>query len=221
MSNIIEEDEFIENDDEMTYYEILNVIDDGELRTDWQVVNLSEQTIGEDHFDGTFTPWLGKGGLPWQTLFWINKQYFHISVLRRNGPNCCPNEGIQIKFDTYFSGINQMSTKFDNDDSILNNVEGLKVQTISECFVKETLSSNPTVNKHYEFEVNGQSVNIRIMYCGDVGKIDIYSSFERNRNQMSMAYTIHNGDADCVETAMRFDPEWHEAVDPNSNTLQP
>jgi hypothetical protein len=217
MSNIIEEDNFIESDDEMTYYKILNVVDDGELRTDWQVVNMARRTIEEGYYRCQFTPWLFYGDLPWQILFWINKQYFHISVLRRNEPNGCPNEGVQIKFDTYFSGKNQLSTKLDSDDSILNYVQGYYVQTISECFIKETSSRDHTAYKHYELELNDQWMSITIMYCGDVAKIDFYSSFKRNKNQMTLSYTIHNGEADCEETAMRYDPEWREAVDPNPN----
>jgi hypothetical protein len=31
---------------------------------------------------------------------------------------------------------------------------------------------------------------------------------------MTLSYTINNGEADCEETAMHFDTEWREAVDP-------
>ena len=55
-----------------------------------------------------------------------------------------------------------------------------------------------------------------IMYCGSIGNIYFYSTFDRNKNQVTLSsYTIHNGEADCKETAMRFDPQWRGAEHPN------
>lgn len=211
MSIVVEEDNIIENDYKKTYYKILNIIDDGELRTDWHLVNVSELTMGKEHFKGIFTPWLRNGDGSWQILFWINQQYFHISVARQNNNS---NEGIEIKFDTYFYGSNQLGTEINEDDCDLNVVEGLNVQTISKCFVNEKPCTDPSSVKDYEFEFNGQWIHITIMCCVDAAKIDFYTSFEKGKNQIFMSYTIHNGEADYDDAAMRFDPEWREEIDP-------
>jgi hypothetical protein len=218
MTTIIEDDYDFENEDILMFYKILNIIDDGELRTDWDFVSLSFGNQKNDHYyHCEFTPIMDIGYLPWQMLFSINKQFFHLYILRQNS---YPNEGIQIKLETFFTGSNELHSKLNCDDLETKVIDNLKIQTMSDCFLKESWLNSPPVQQIYEFEVNDQSIQITIIYNTCVTKIDFISKVEKSYfNKLMISYTTKNGHADTEETAMRFDPDWGQDVDVNESCI--
>lgn len=218
MSIIIEDDNINTNDDILMYYKILNIIDDGELRTDWDFVNLPGTTEGNDcYYHCEFTPILQIGYLPWQMLFSLNNQFFHLYILRQNS---YPNEGIQIKLETIFYGSNQIDTKFNYNNFDLKIIDDLNIQMMSECFLKESWINSPPIQKVYEFELNDYCMQITIIFNTDVAKIEFITHLAKNCcNELMISYTTKNGYASSEEIAMRFDPDWREDVDVNENCL--
>jgi hypothetical protein len=57
------------------------------------------------------------------------------------------------------------------------------------------------------------------MFRHDTAKIDLLTQFPNYGNYFILSFT-KNQQADADETAMRFDPDWKELIDPNgSNTI--
>jgi hypothetical protein len=96
----------------------LSIIDNGELRTDWHVLNLSsvndKSNKKQCHYETCFTPHMELGNLPFQMLLVINNQFFHLYILRQNST---PNEGVQIKFETFFIQTNQIISQLKHQES--------------------------------------------------------------------------------------------------------